>query len=467
MKNNFDIAIIGAGPGGYVAAIRCAQLGFKVAIIEKRKALGGTCLNVGCIPSKALLDSSEHYSNTQHNLKEHGVEVDNIKLNLNQLMERKNKLVAEITAGVDFLMKKNKITRFLGEAAFVSSTKLEVNNHQEKVSIEAKNIIIATGSTPIELPNIPVDQKKIITSDQAIHLSKVPKSLTIIGAGVIGLELGSVWKRLGSDVTIVEFMPSLFGGLDSQMASYCQRIYEKQGLKFLWEHKVESASVKGKNVELRIKDSQQKDIKITSEIVLVAVGRKPVTENLNLNKIGVSLNAKHRIEVDPKTFQTNVPNIYAIGDVIDGPMLAHKASEEGVAVAEILAGNYGHVNYHAIPWVIYTWPEVAWVGSTEKELKEKNIPYKVGKSIFRSNGRAKAMNEVDGMVKILSHKQTDELLGAFIVGARASDMIAELAIAKEFHASAEDIARSVHAHPTLSEIIKEAAMDVDKWAIHG
>ena len=465
MAEKFDVAVIGAGPGGYVAAIRLAQLKKKVAIIEKRKTLGGTCLNVGCIPSKALLDSSEHYFHTQTALKDHGVEVSNIKLNLRQLLKRKDRVVSEVTQGVDFLMKKNKIIRFEGKASFASKDRLTVKKNANEFPVQADQIIIASGSVPAELKTIPIDGQQVITSDQAINLPVVPEHLIIIGAGVIGLELGSVWKRLGAKVTIIEVMPSLMGGADKQMSRLFQRILEAQGIQFLMEHRVVQARKQKASVEVIAESAEKKQTKIKGDILLVAVGRRPLTEELSLEKAGISLTENKRIKVD-KNFRTASPNIYAIGDVIEGPMLAHKASEEGIAVAEIIAGNYGHVNYNAIPWVIYTWPEVAWVGYGEEELKKKKIEYNVGRSIFKANARSKAMNETEGQVKILSEKKTDKILGLYIIGARASDMVAEAVIATEFGASAEDIARSVHAHPTLSEIIKEAAMDTDDRAIH-
>ena len=463
----FDTAVLGAGPGGYVAAIRLAQLGLKTAIVEKRKTLGGTCLNVGCIPSKALLDSSEHYLHTKEKLKDHGIEVSSLKLNLKKLMQRKNQVVSEVTQGVNFLMKKNKITRYIGTGSFKSSNTIEIVDEKgASQEIQADNIIIATGSEPIELKNIPIDGKNIITSDHAVNLDRIPKHLIIIGAGVIGLELGSVWRRLGSEVTIIEFMPGIMGTADRQMARLAERALSSQGLKFLFGHKVIQAQNKKGVVEVTAEDQNQKQVKLEGDTLLVAIGRKPVVENLKIENAGITLTSKNRIEVDPSTFQTKVDHIYAIGDVIDGPMLAHKASEEGVAVAEFIAGGHGHVNYESIPWIIYTWPEIAWVGYGEEELKEKGIQYKVGKSIFKSNGRAKAMNETEGQVKILADQKTDKVLGLYIIGPRASDMISEAAIAFEFGASAEDLARSMHAHPTLSEIVKEAAMDVDQWAIH-
>ncbi|MCZ8157316.1 MAG: dihydrolipoyl dehydrogenase [Leptospira sp.] len=464
----YDVVVIGAGPGGYVAAIRAAQLGKKVAIIEKRKTLGGTCLNVGCIPSKALLDSSEEYDKAKHKLGDHGITVGSVKIDIKKMMERKDKVVSEVTSGVDYLMKKNKITRYLGLGKFVSKTEVSITGEDGKVeTIAGSNIIIATGSTPIEIPPLPIDGKTLITSDHAIALEEVPSHLIIVGAGVIGLELGSVWARLGAKVTIVELLPRLFGTADAATASYAQRLLEKQGLTFLFETKVHGAKVKGKKVEVEIESKDGKKSVLEGDKVLVSIGRRPNTDGLGAKELGIEFTERGRIKVKPNHFQTNIPNIYAIGDVIDGPMLAHKAEDEGIALAEMIAGKAGHVNYKAIPWVVYTWPEVAWVGHGEEELKNQGIEYKVGKSMFKANARSKAMNEPDGQVKILSDKKTDKLLGVHIVGPRASDMIAEIAVAFEFGASAEDIARSTHAHPTLSEVIREAAMDADaKWSIH-
>lgn len=464
----YDIVVIGAGPGGYVAAVRAAQLGKKVAIIEKRKTLGGTCLNVGCIPSKALLDSSEEYHKTKHKLSDHGISVKDVKIDIAKMMARKDKVVSEVTSGVDYLMKKNKITRYLGHASFFSKNEISITAEDgKKESISGTNIIIASGSSPIEIPPLPVDGKNIVTSDHAIALDAVPEHLIIVGAGVIGLELGSVWLRLGAKVTVVELMPRLFGTADQAMASLTERLLTQQGINFLFETKVHGAKVKGKKVEVEIEGKDGKKTILEGDKVLVSIGRRPNTDGLGAKEIGIEMTDRGRIKVEPNKFQTNIPNIYAIGDVIDGPMLAHKAEDEGIAVAELICGKYGHVNYKAIPWIVYTWPEVAWVGLGEEELKAKGIEYKVGKYMFKPNARAKAMNETDGQVKVLADKKTDKLLGVYIVGPRASDMIAEAAVAFEFGASAEDIARSTHAHPTLSEVLREAAMDADaKWSIH-
>jgi dihydrolipoamide dehydrogenase len=464
---NYDVVVIGAGPGGYVCAIRCAQLGMKTAIIEKRETLGGTCLNVGCIPSKALLDSSEEFHKAKHGLDVHGITTGDVKIDVKKMIARKDKVVSEVTSGVDYLMKKNKITRYHGFGKLKSKTEVEIElSDGKKETIQAKKIVIATGSIPIDIPSLPVDGKQVITSDHAISLEKVPKHMIIIGAGVIGLELGSVWSRLGAEVTIVELMPRLLGSTDKQMASLAQRILEKQGLKFLFEHKVTGVEKAGKNVKVNVETPKGEKISLEGDICLVSVGRRPFTDNIGAKELGIEITDRGRIKVQPNGFQTSVENIYAIGDVVDGPMLAHKAEDEGIALAEKLAGKYGHVNYNAIPWIVYTWPEIAWVGKGEEELKAEGVEYKVGKYMFKPNARAKAMNETEGQVKILADKKTDKLLGVYIVGARASDMIAEAAIAFEFGASAEDIARSTHAHPTLSEIIREAAMDVDKWSIH-
>ncbi len=468
MSEKFDVTVIGSGPGGYVAAIRCAQLGKKTAIIEKRETLGGTCLNVGCIPSKALLDSSEKYEMANHHFAEHGIKVGKVDLDLKTLLKRKDQVVSEVTQGVDFLMKKNKITRFHGFGQLAGKNEIKIldpEGKKEQQTIESEHIILATGSVPIELPGIEIDGKNIVTSDHAINLQQVPKHMTIIGAGVIGLELGSVWRRLGAKVTVVELLPRLLGTADKQMSSYFQRILTRQGIEFMFEHKVTSAKAGKGGVEIQVAGKDGKEQKMKTDVLLVAVGRRPYTDSLGLEAAGVELTERKRIKVD-EHFRTSQPNIYAIGDVVDGPMLAHKAEDEGVALAELIAGQSGHVNYFAIPWVVYTWPEVAYIGYGEEELKEQGIAYNVGKSYFKANGRAKAMAESDGMVKILADKQTDKVLGVFIVGANASELISEAAVAAEFGASAEDIARSVHAHPTLAEVVKDASQNVGGWAIH-
>lgn len=465
----FDLIVIGGGPAGYVSAIRASQLKMKVAIVEKRATLGGTCLNVGCIPSKALLDSSEHYETATKKFAEHGIGVKDVKIDVSQMLKRKDKIVSEVTQGVDFLMKKNKIERFVGLGTVIGANEVQVINPADKSVVEtlkAGKIILATGSIPIELPTVPIDGKVIITSDHAIALPKIPEHMIIIGAGVIGLELGSVWRRLGTKVSVIEFLPRLFGTTDRQMSSLAQRIFEQQGIEFFFEHKVEKAEVKGKLGVVTVKNSAGETKTFEGDIILCAVGRKPYLDGLGLEKVGVKLTERGRIAVDMHSYQTSVPSIYAMGDCINGPMLAHKAMEEGVACVEVMAGQAGHVNYDAIPGVVYTHPEVAWVGLGEEELKEKGIEYVVGRSFFKPNGRAKAMNESDGQLKILADKKTDRILGAYCVGAQASMLIAELTLAIEFGASAEDVARTSHAHPTLAEIVKDAAENAGGWAIH-
>ena len=465
----FDYTVIGGGPGGYVSAIRAAQLGFKVAVIEKRPTLGGTCVNVGCIPSKALLDSSEKFHAASHEFADHGINVGSVKIDVKNMMERKVKVFKELTDGLDFLMKKNKITviRGTGQMQKASQDKVEIKvSGETEDTIETKYCIIATGSVPIAIPGMEIDEKQIITSDTAIALEKVPESMTIIGGGVIGLEMGSVWNRLGTKVTIVEMLPDILMGLDGQMRQMARRTLQKQGLDFLFEHKVTEAKAGKKGVDIKVQDKNGEEKSLNSEILLVSVGRKPFTEGLGAENVGVKINDRGRVEVDPHTLQTSVPNIYAIGDVIEGPMLAHKAEEEGVMVAENLAGKSGHVNYNTVPWIVYTWPEIAWVGKSEEELKKEGVEYRTGKYMFRPNGRAKAMGQIDGQVKIIADKRTDTILGVAIVGPNGSELLAEAVVAMEFGGSAEDIARSFHAHPTLSEVMKEAAMDVDKRSIH-
>ncbi len=482
MQSNeiFDLAVVGGGPGGYVCAIRASQLGLRVALIEKKNTLGGTCINVGCIPSKALLDSSHKYSEAKSSLLEHGIKIKDVQLDLIEMMKRKTNLVKELTDGIDYLIKKNKITRFLGTGSFQRNNSEVVlslamsdgdgngpkKNENTKEIIRAKNYVIATGSQVIELPNIKFDGVNIISSDHAISLTQVPKNMVIIGGGVIGLELGSVWSRLGSDVTIVEALPSILLSLDKQMRDQVLRSLNKQGLKFLFEHKlIEAVSIK-KAVEISLENKEGKKIKLEADKLLIAVGRKPCIESLSCESVGVEINNRGRIVVDPKSFQTSVSNIFAIGDVIEGPMLAHKASEEGVFLAEKIAGKHSHINYKSMPWIVYTWPEVAWVGSTQEELDKAGVEYNIGKYMFKPNARAKAMNESEGMVKIFASKYDDTILGAFIFGPNASELIAEFALAIEFGASSEDLARTFHAHPTLSEVAKEAALDVLGGAIH-
>tara|TARA_B100001989_G_scaffold251287_1_gene230167 strand:- start:6363 stop:7769 length:1407 start_codon:yes stop_codon:yes gene_type:complete len=467
MEKNFDIVVIGGGPGGYVCAIRAAQLGLKAACVESRGALGGTCLNVGCIPSKSLLNLSENFHKAKKDFNKQGIEIDGIKLNIEKMMSNKNKSIQVLTKGVEFLFKKNKVTYFIGKGVLFSKNDIVVyESDNKKTKITAKNIVIATGSEATSLPGINVDEKNIVSSTGALSFNKVPKRLAVIGGGYIGLEMGSVWSRLGSEVTVIEYLDYITPGMDREISNEFQKILTKQGLKFKLGCKVDKVNNKDNLVSIEYTDvkKSKKEI-IEVDKVLVSVGRKPYTEGLNLAKIGVKKDKKGRIEVNDK-LQTSVENIYAIGDVIKGPMLAHKAEEEGIAVAEILAGQAGHVNYDVIPGVIYTSPEVATVGKTEEQLKEENRSYKVGKFPFLANSRAKVNNETDGFVKILADSNNDKVLGVHIIGPHCGDMIAEMALAMEFGASSEDIARTCHAHPTHTEAIKEAALAVDKRPIH-
>ena len=468
MAEVFDVVVIGSGPGGYVGAIRAAQLGLKTAVVEKDSTFGGTCLNVGCIPSKALLDSSEHFVQAQEEFSEHGIDVGNVKLNLSNMMKRKDKVVSELTSGVEYLFNKNKITSFRGWGVVQAPGKVLVKEDGggEQV-IDCKNIILATGSAPVELPFLPFDGKNIVSSTEALCFDKVPKHLLVIGGGAIGLEMGSVWKRLGSEVTVVEFADKICGPMDKQISKDLLRILKKQGINFMLSTKVTGGKATAKQVTLEYEDMKAGEKgTINGDKVLVAVGRRPFTDKAGLVEAGVKLTDRGFIAID-EHFQTSVPGIYAIGDAAGGAMLAHKAEEEGVALAETLAGHSGHVNYHTVPWVIYTWPEVAGVGFSEEELKEQKIPYNSGMFPFTANGRAKAMGCTDGKVKILADKNTDKVLGVHIVGPRASDMIAEAVVAMEFGASSEDIARSFHAHPTLAEVMREAALNVEKRARQG
>ena len=466
MEDNFDVIIIGGGPGGYVCAIRAAQLGLKTACVESRKTLGGTCLNIGCIPSKSLLNLSENYYKAKKNFSQQGIEIGEIKLNLEKMMSNKNKTVQILTKGVEFLFKKNKVTYIKGKGVLFSPNDVVVYNDGQKKSYKTKNIVIATGSEPVSLPGVEIDEKNIVSSTGVLSFDKVPKKLTVIGGGYIGLEMGSVWSRLGSNVTVIEYLDYVTPGMDKEVSNEFQKILKKQGIEFKLNSKVNAVTnFKGKVVVDFIDNKTNKKNKFECDKVLVSVGRKPYTEGLNLSKIGIKKNKKGRIEVDKK-LQTSIKNIYAIGDVIKGPMLAHKAEEEGIAVAEILSGQSGHVNYEVIPAVIYTSPEVATVGKTEDQLKKENIKYKVGKFPFLANSRAKINSETEGFVKIIADEKTDKVLGASIISTVAGTMIAELALAMEFGASAEDIARTCHAHPTHSEAIKEAAMAVDKRPIH-
>jgi len=460
---SFDLVVIGSGPGGYVAAIRAAQLGFKTACVEKYKILGGTCLNVGCIPSKALLDSSEHFENARKHFAAHGIQAQ-VTLDLPTMQKRKDTVVADLTRGVDFLFKKNKVTRFEGTGRIVSPTQVEVKGGSGAQTLTTKRILIATGSKPIALPGIAYDGKRIVHSTDALTLSEVPKRLLVVGAGAIGLELGSVWLRLGSEVTVLEFMDRPVAGMDKKSGELLRKALEKQGMKFRFKASAKGAKVVGNEVQVTV-EQDGKSTTETCDVLLVAVGRRPYTDGLGAKEVGVAIDPKGRITVDAH-YQTNVPGIHAIGDCTPGPMLAHKAEEEGIAAVEFMAGQPGHVAYHCIPNVVYTWPELASVGVTEEEAAEKNLPVAIGTFPFLGNGRAKAMGEKDGQVKIIADARTDRILGAHIIGPRASDLIAELAFAMEMGASAEDVARSVHAHPTLPEAVKEAALGVAKRSIH-
>lgn len=462
MGTAYDVIVIGGGPGGYVAAIRAAQLGMKVACVEKRNALGGTCLNVGCIPSKALLHASEKYDSTQHHLKDLGVEVSGVKLNLSAMMGHKDKVVSDNTKGIEFLFKKNKIDWLKGEGKIVAQGQVSVANDVHT----AKNIIIATGSDVISLPGITIDEKRIVSSTGALTLEKVPESMIVIGAGVIGLELGSVWSRLGAKVTVVEYLDRILPGMDLEIAKEAQKILTKQGLTFKLGAKVTSATSDAKGAALTLEPASGGTSEtLKADIVLVAVGRKAYTDGLGLKEVGVATDERGRVVTDGH-FRTNVAGIYAIGDVIAGPMLAHKAEDEGVVLAEMIAGQSGHIDYNLIPGVVYTAPEIATVGKTEEQLKAEGVAYNVGKFPFMANGRARAMNATDGFVKILACAKTDKVLGCHIVGAEAGTLIAEVVIAMEFGASAEDIARTCHAHPTLEEVTKEAALAVAKRPLH-
>ena len=467
MEDNFDLVVIGGGPGGYVCAIRAAQLGLKTACIESRGTLGGTCLNVGCIPSKSLLNLSENYHKAKKDFNNQGIEISDIKLNIKKMMSNKEKSVQVLTKGVEFLLKKNKVTYFKGKGVIFSKDDVVVyESNNKRSNIKAKNIVIATGSSPTSLPGIEIDEKNIVSSTGALSFSEVPKDLIVIGGGYIGLEMGSVWSRLGSNVTVVEYLDFITPGMDREVSNEFQKILTKQGIKFKLNNKVTSVTnIKNKVIVDYTNNTTAARESKECDKVLVSVGRKPYTEGLNLSKIGIKKDAKGRIEVNDK-LQTSLKNIYAIGDVIKGPMLAHKAEEEGIAVAEIIAGQAGHVNYDVIPGVIYTSPEVAAVGKTEEQLKNEKISYKIGKFPFLANSRAKVNNETDGFVKILADSSTDKILGVHIIGPHSGDMIAEMALAMEFGASAEDIARTCHAHPTHTEAIKEAALAVDKRPIH-
>lgn len=455
--NKYDVVIIGSGPGGYVAAIRCSQLGLKTAIIEKYNSLGGTCLNVGCIPSKALLDSSEHYYNAFHTFQTHGIELSNLKVNLAQMIARKAAVVEENVAGIQYLMKKNKIDIFTGLGSLVDATHVKVSGNKKEDILETQHIIIASGSKPASIPGIEIDKKRVITSTEALKLSEVPKNMIIIGGGVIGLELGSVYARLGAKIQVIEYTDALIPAMDRSLGKELQKVLSKQGFEFYFKHKVISAVTKGKSTIVKVENPEGKVIEFNGDYTLVSVGRKPYTEGLNLAMVGVMVDDRGKVTVDSQ-LRTSVANIYAIGDVVRGAMLAHKAEEEGVFVAETIAGQKPHINYNLIPNVVYTWPEVAGVGQTEEELKTSGRSYKTGSFPYKANGRARASMDTDGFVKVLVDNATDEILGVHMIGARAADMIAEAVVAMEFRASAEDISRMSHAHPTFTEIMKEACL---------
>jgi dihydrolipoamide dehydrogenase len=463
---SYDLIVIGTGPGGYVCAIRAAQLGLKVAVVEKRKTHGGTCLNIGCIPSKALLYASERFEEAEHELGSLGVIVEKPKLDMAALMKHKDDTVAANVNGVGFLFKKNKVDPYVGLGTIIAPGVVEVHAEDGSVQkLETKNIVIATGSDPAQFPGVEIDENIIVSSTGALALEKVPTKLVVVGGGVIGLELGSVWGRLGADITVVEYLDRILPGMDAEVAKQFQRILEKQGFKFLLSHKVSQVAKLPSGAKVTIEPAAGGEPQVLeADVVLVAIGRRPVTEGLGLEPLGVALE-RGRVVIDDR-FATNIPGIYAIGDVVRGPMLAHKAEDEGIALAEILAGQHGHVNYEVIPGVVYTMPEVAAVGATEEELKAKNIAYTVGKFPFTANGRARAMRHTDGFVKILADAKTDRVLGVHIIGIGAGEMIAEACVLMEFGGSAEDLARTCHAHPTLTEAVKEAALSVDKRAIH-
>jgi dihydrolipoamide dehydrogenase len=463
----YDVIVIGSGPGGYVAAIRCAQLGMKTAIIEKYPTLGGTCLNVGCIPSKALLDSSEHYHNAAHTFKTHGINLSNLKVDLKQMIARKEDVVKQNVEGISYLMKKNKIDVHQGLGSFVNKTTVKVMKDDGSAEeIEGKNIIIATGSKPANLPFIKLDKDRVITSTEALKLKEIPKHMIVIGGGVIGMELGSIYGRMGSKITVIEYMDSLIPSMDRTMGKELQKSLKKIGFDFYLKHKVVGVERKGKEVTVKAEDSKGEIVEIKGDYVLVSIGRRPYTDGLNAAAVGVKITERGQVEVNDH-LQTNVSNIYAIGDVVKGVMLAHKAEDEGTYVAETIAGQKPHIDYNLIPGVVYTWPEVASVGFTEEQLKEKGIKYKIGKFPFMASGRARASMDTDGLVKVLADSETDEILGVHMIGPRTADMIAEAVVAMEFRASAEDISRMSHAHPTYTEVFKEACLAAtDNRALH-
>ncbi len=464
-EDRFDLVIIGAGPGGYVAAIRAAQLGLNVACVEKEGTLGGTCLNVGCIPSKALLESTEHYHAARKHFRQHGIRLEGVSLDLGAMMARKMRVVKTLTSGIAMLFKKNGVTRVTGTARILEAGRVEVTGLEgEKTTLNTNRILIATGSTVVVPRGIQLDGKRIVSSTEALEFDAVPDRLVIIGAGVIGLELGTVWARLGSKVTLIELLPRILAGFDAELAGTAQKLLQRQGLKFILDARVTRAEVSGDQVEIGYQKDGRAEA-VTCDRLLVAVGRRPFTDGLGLDEVGVALDRHGRIEVNDR-YETSVPGVFAVGDVIAGPMLAHKAEEEGVAAVEMMAGHAARVNYEAIPAIAYTQPEIASVGATEEALQEQGIPYRRGTFPFQANGRAKAMAQADGWVKVLADSRTDRILGAHIIGPRAGDLIAELALAMEFEGSSEDVARTCHAHPTLAEVVKEACLAVEGRPIH-
>lgn len=454
---SYDVIVIGSGPGGYISAVRASQLGQKVAIIEKYATLGGTCLNVGCIPSKALLDSSHHYYDAVKHFEEHGILIEPPKIDFPKMIERKSKVVEQTTGGVKFLMDKNKIDVYEGLGSFVDATHVKVTkNDGSEETIEGKNIVIATGSKPSNLPFITLDKERIITSTEALKLPEIPKHMLVIGGGVIGLELGSVYKRLGADVSVIEYMDKIVPGMDADVSKELQKVLKKQGVKFFTSHAVNAVERNGDEITVKAKNKKGQEVEFKGDYCLVSVGRRAYTDGLGLDNVGIKVNERGQVEINDH-LQTNVPNIYAIGDVVKGAMLAHKAEEEGVVVAELIAGQKPHIDYNLIPGIVYTWPEVAAVGKTEQELKAAGVEYKSGKFSMRALGRSRASGDIDGFVKVLADKATDEVLGVHIVGARAADLIMEAAVGMEYKASAEDFARICHGHPTYSEAFKEAS----------
>ncbi|MBX3745804.1 MAG: dihydrolipoyl dehydrogenase [Verrucomicrobiae bacterium] len=461
MSQSYDLVVIGAGPGGYVAAIRAAQLGLRVACVEKEPELGGTCLRVGCIPSKALLESSERFEDARLTLAKHGVLADNLRLDLAAMLQRKRQVVTTLTKGVEGLLKKNRVTRYRGHATLAPEGVVQVRGGDEPVALQAPNILIATGSVPVSLPGVALDGKTVVTSTEALDFEAVPGHLAVIGAGYIGLELGSVWRRLGAKVTVIEYLDRILPGMDAEIAAEARKLFEKQGLAFRLNTKVTGVRTLDQGCTITLNDDES----LEADRVLVAVGRRPNTDGLGLESVGIQLDERGRIPVNER-FQTEKPGLYAIGDVIPGPMLAHKAEEEGVAFAETLVSGHGHVDYNTIPGVVYTHPEIATVGRSEEDLKASETPYRKGVFPFAANGRARALGQTEGRVKVLAHEQTDRVLGVHIIGPRAGDLIAEAAAAMAFGASSEDIARCCHAHPTLAEVVKEAALAVDGRALH-